>query len=349
MKKLIYKTTLFVAPFILLYCFNCIFYGKEKGDLIRLGNMYWNPAKKSSLSTLYPKYSKELKFKNISCTYPDLEESYDFISIGDSFSNQAEAGYQNCVAHNDYTLLNIDFTLIGMNPVQALVDLLNGDFFDSVTTNYVILQTVERFVIERCENVDFTASIYTDEIENKVRNYSSVKAKPRRMSFFSHDLLDMPCLNIHYIFDEKPRRSEVFNARTTDYLFTTNKKKVIFYFQDYKGIEKKNNPDSARIVVDTINEISDRLAQKNIKLIFLIAPDKYDIHYPWLLNKDRYIEPVFFHNYEQLEKKYIDIPAYTILSDAVKRGEKDIYFYEDTHWSPIAAQYVANEIVSKVE
>lgn len=349
MRKLIYKTILFVAPFILLYCFNCIFYGKDKGDLIRLGNMYWNPAKRSSLSILYGKFGKELRFQNLAKIYPDLKKSYDIISIGDSFSNQAEAGYQNGLAHNDYTLLNIDFTMLGMNPVQALVDLLNGDFFDSVTTDYVILQTVERFAIERCEQIDLENSIYTNELEDKVKNYTLVKAQPRRMPFFSHDMLDMPCLNIHYIFNEKPRRSDVFNANTTEYLFSIKKKKIIYYFDDYKRIEKKNDPDSAKKVVDTINEISDRLAERNIKLIVLIAPDKYDIHYPWLLNKGRYIEPVFFHNYAKLDKRYIDIPAYTILSDAIKRGEKDIYFYEDTHWSPIAAQYVAEEIARQIE
>lgn len=349
MKRLICKTALFVAPFIFLFCLNCVFYGKDKGDLIRLGKLYWNPATESSLATLYPEYSKELRFENISKIYSDLKESYDFISIGDSFSNQGEAGYQNCLAHRDYTLLNIDFTLLGLNPVQGLVELLNGGFFDSVATDYVILQTVERFAIGRCDEIDFNDSICESEIEDKIKNYSLVQTEPGRISFFNHDIIDIPYVNIKYAFTEKPKQSAVFNASSTVSLFSLDKKKILFYFEDYKRIDKKNNPDSAKMVVDTINELSDRLAEKSIKLVFLIAPDKYDIYYPWLLNKNRYTEPLFFKNYDKFEKRYIDIPAYSILSDAIQNGEKDIYFYEDTHWSPIAAQYVANEIIDRIE
>lgn len=349
MKKLIYKTLLFVAPFLLLFCFNSVFYKQNKGDLIRLGYIYSNPVVSSTLSVLYKEHSREKKYDFLAIAYPDLNDSYDFLSIGDSFSAQKEAGYQNRLAYNNKSLLNVDFTLLGMNPIQALSELANGDFFDKVKPQYVILETVQRYAVGRCRELDLNKSILFDDIQGKITDFNLRDAEPRKFSFFSRDMLDLLILNISYLFVDKPKLSAVYKTDTTQHFFSVKKKNLLFYCEDYQDIHENNEFDNARLVVDSINALSDRLSKKGITLIFVIAPDKYTAYYPYIYNKGKYEEPLFFKNYEKLEKRYIDIPAYSILTDAIERGEKDIYFYEDTHWSPIAAKYVAEEISQIIE
>lgn len=349
MKKLIYKTALFVAPFLLLFCLNSIFYIQDKGDLIRLGYIYSNPAVSSTLSVLYKEHSRGIKYDFLAIAYPDLNDSYDFLSIGDSFSAQKEAGYQNRLAYENKSLLHVDFALLGMNPIQALSELANGDFFDKVKPQYIILETVQRHAVSRCKELDLNESTFFDDIQDKITDVNLRDAEPRQFSFFSRDMLYPLILNISYLFEDNLNLSDVYKVDTTQYLFSMKKKNLLFYRKDYQNISESNDFDNARMVVDTINALSDRLAKKGITLIFIIAPDKYTAYYPYLFKKEKYGEPLFFNNYEKLDKRYIDIPAYSILTDAIKRGEKDIYFYEDTHWSPIAAKYVAQEIMSRIE
>ena len=58
------------------------------------------------------------------------------MTIGDSFSEQGEIGYQNNLAKNNlWDILHIDRKtqdnkLFNLNQIQFLLYLVNGDFFD---------------------------------------------------------------------------------------------------------------------------------------------------------------------------------------------------------------------------
>lgn len=46
---------------------------------------------------------------------------------------------------------------------------------------------------------------------------------------------------------------------------------------------------------------------------------------------------------DKMPKKYLYVNSKQILSDAIIK-QKDVYFYDDTHWSPWASKLIANEI-----
>ncbi|MNF12645.1 hypothetical protein D3C80_2142110 [compost metagenome] len=52
---------------------------------------------------------------------------------------------------------------------------------------------------------------------------------------------------------------------------------------------------------------------------------------------------MFFQYLASLKKDYLYINSKKILS-AQLENKKDIYFYDDTHWSPIASKIVADKI-----
>jgi len=293
----------------------------------------------------------ERRVTNISELYPNFKGTYDVITIGDSFSNQAASGYQDYLINNDLSVLNIDFGLLGQNPIQALLLLLNGGFFEDVKSRYVVLECAERFVIDRCNELQFAESVSALALKEKVKARVSRKAEKihtnseiKPVRFFSRNTLQIPLINILYLFQERPRKAVVYKGVVTGELFSVKSNRVLFYNKDYKGIVSKNDRDKARMVVESINALSEKLAQKDITLLFLIAPDKYDMYYPYLHHTERYERPLFFDHYSGFRKKYIDIPAYSILNKAIHSGVRDVYYYDDTHWSPKASQYVADEI-----
>ncbi|WP_278020214.1 hypothetical protein [Flavobacterium ginsengisoli] len=73
------------------------------------------------------------------------------------------------------------------------------------------------------------------------------------------------------------------------------------------------------------------------------APDKYDLYYDYILDKTNFPKPLFFQYLGFLKKDYIYIDSKRKLLDQLE-VKKDMYFYDDTHWSPVASKIIANEI-----
>lgn len=46
---------------------------------------------------------------------------------------------------------------------------------------------------------------------------------------------------------------------------------------------------------------------------------------------------------------YIYIDAKKVLLEKINQGVLDVYYADDTHWSPIGAEIIANEIVRKIK
>ena len=110
---------------------------------------------------------------------------------------------------------------------------------------------------------------------------------------------------------------------------------------------KNNNEDhNIKRLNEVVNYISDRLKEKNITLIFLPSPDKYDFYYDYIKNKGEFTKPLFFEKLDTYKKNYIYIDSKKLLSYSI---DKDIYFFGDTHWSPIASKIIANQIINVIE
>ena len=96
-----------------------------------------------------------------------------------------------------------------------------------------------------------------------------------------------------------------------------------------------------------MNDLSHKLKSKGIQLIVLPCPDKYDIYHDYITNR-QYPKPMFFEYLNRMSKEYFYVNSKTILTNAIKQ-QKDIYFYDDTHWSPWASELIANDIFKLVK
>jgi hypothetical protein len=339
MKKFIQKSSLFIIPFLCLYFLNTFLYVQNEGDLIRLGYLYNNPSPKSNLSK---QFNLNKQYTLVSEIKLNTKPKFDVLTIGDSFSEQESLGYQNFLAKEDFSVLHMDRFLAG-DPIQKIIELINGDFFDSIQTDYVILQSVERSFVQRCQEIDYTKSIYIDSIKNKINK--CVKKTPKRnLNYFNNSIIKIPLTNIQYHFSYKPVNSKTYKVTTNkDNLFTNNPNNILFYEGDINSMTFKN--DSLKIANsnNTLNKINNLLFKKNIKLIVLISPDKYDLYYPYIKEKASFKKPLFFKYYNNLSKEYSSIDSFEILANFIATN-KDVYYYDDTHWSPIGASVIAIEI-----
>ncbi|WP_337965712.1 hypothetical protein [uncultured Flavobacterium sp.] len=341
MRKFIFKTLLFTLPFLALYSFTYLFYSTaESPDLLRLGY----------IPNIYKSYREVFDFdkaKKFELLSKSSNRKFEILTIGDSFSEQNVIGYKNELA-NDFTVLHVD-RFISHNQIQTLMNLVKGDFFDKYKIKYVVLQNVERYIIDNSEEIDPNCTLTTNDIDTLVANHKA-KEEVFKYGFFSRATLKFPLSSAKFFLKNNYISNEVvYNVQlNTKSLFSNNSDKLLFYFQDLAKVEKNNLVENSKNLNDILNTISEKLQQKNVKLIVLPSPDKYDLYYDYILDKKNFTKPLFFDNFKKLKKDYIYIDSKEILSEKMKT-EKDIYFFDDTHWSPVSSKLIANEIKNSIK
>ena len=127
-------------------------------------------------------------------------------------------------------------------------------------------------------------------------------------------------------------------------MFNTEiKNKLLFYFGDIKKFGN-SNIDYIDILNNNLNQISDILDEKNIKLIFMPNVDKYNLYSEYVLEKEKYPKSKFFEELRLKQKNYIFIDTKKILKVLVDKGVKNIYYPDGTHWSNIGRSEVVNNM-----
>lgn len=324
-------------PILILHLFMFLFYKPDKGDLLRMGY----------LIDLYPNYrtifnnefNKPINFTKI--TDKPSKKQFKIFTIGDSFSEQKNYGYKNYIADSGISVLHYDRSL-HKNQIETLYNLLNGNFFEKFTFEYLILEIIERDVIELVEIIDTTKILSYVDVkllaqQEKPLEDHSYKFPSNRLFKFYYSTIQY-YLNDDYLFHNK-----VYKTKINEALFSTDKKELLFYHGDVNSTKKNNKLENVLKINNLLNNIDNKLSKKGIKLIVLIAPNKYTVYYPYITHQENFPKPEFFQLFGEMKKTYTSIDALSIFSNNITR-KKDLYFYDDSHWSPWASQLVAKEI-----
>jgi len=110
-----------------------------------------------------------------------------------------------------------------------------------------------------------------------------------------------------------------------------------------------NNSDADEIsfLNEVLNTLSEKLKEKGVKLIVLPVADKLDYYFESLEDSRGFQKTQFFELPGDMDKKYIYIDSYKVLKSN-GQGNKDIFFYDDTHWSPRGTKIIAEEIILRI-
>lgn len=326
-----------------------------EGDLARMGYFYTNPSPSSVINNQYNLPRKYTLLSEINLASEIVNT--DVMIIGDSFSEQENVGYKNFLANMGVSVVHVDRDISGGNPIQTLVSLMNADFFGHMKPKYVVLQSIERDFNVRTQSIDFNAkatsinfykSKNTPQLSNN-QNENIAISPNKNLQFFSDATLKMPLNNFLYLFMDRPLSSNTYKVKSSNpKLFLNNPDNLLFYKNDLRKMKVKNDSSMTMNSISVLNKLSDLLKKKNIELIVLVSPDKYDLYYPYIEDSARYIKPTFYSTYENAEKEYQNIDIHTIFSRKLPE-ESDIYYYDDSHWSPKGAKIVAKEIFDRIK
>jgi hypothetical protein len=339
MKKFIIKSLLIVCPFVFAGIFFKINFNKNAGDLSRIGH----------INGISKEYNHPDSFFNDSVFFDNFsntdKKNATILNIGDSFSRQELNGYNGYL---NFLSMNENISIINhtvmKNPVERLNEIIKGDLLDSLNIKYIILESAEREIIKRLikpyniKHLNFSDIKLLDEqnIQNELNNSKNKKKFP---GFFSKGTLFYTLNRLA----NRDLKSIALKFKTSERLFlSSNLKEIIVLNDDIKNLEINNNIKLIQEGNLELNIIANKLRSKGIELIVLIAPDKYSFYYEELLNNNL-PEPILFNVLDTLSKNYLFFNTKKYLQN-YKPSFKSIYFYDDTHWTPIASKIISNKI-----
>lgn len=318
----------------------------NKGDLIRVGfvpDIDKDYRKKFDLKA-FPPFETILKHK---------KKKYDVLVVGDSFSRYQGRVYCGVLEQNSLSVLNIELrSWYKDNPIKTLLDLSKGDFFDNYTFDYVILESVERDITHRVNKIQKNDTLMLSDINDFIEYSinSPKKFHHNKSKFFSVLTLKYPLyIAPKRIFCDESYISGVYSARSnTNELFSNHTNKILFLDIDVERTPMNNDKNRVSELNDVVNSIALNLREKGMELIFLPAPDRFDFYYDEIKDKTNFPKPYFFDLMEKENKNYIYINTKQVLRQHI-HSKQDIYFYDDTHWSPVGALIIGDTLVNIIK
>ncbi len=316
------------------------------GDMARMGYLPRLNHKRENINDLPKKHMN----------FTSLGESIDMITIGDSFSNGMAGGlnrfYQDYLAsYTGMDILNIQQIPGTRNYLETIMMLYNSGAFEKADVKYILVESTQRKVVSRFSiPIDYEANLGDNNILkryfNKVNNEAFGLPE---VGFINNGNYKYLLYGFLYNFSPDAFISKVYKVKLNESLFSIGKgDDLLFYKSDLSAIPKNREENIAK-VNDEFNKVAEFLSKQGIELIFMPAVAKYDLYRDYIKDNTDFPKDPFFDILRGLEKKYIFIDTKKILSKEVKKGVKDIFYIDDTHWSYKASDIISKEINQKLK
>jgi SGNH hydrolase-like domain, acetyltransferase AlgX len=333
MQKFTIRLFLFLVPLIILRLFAYFFYEKNAGDL---PNQFKN-------------YRAQFNFTPNNKNLPQVNFSQPnavaVLSFGDSFSGQGNFAYPNILNNNLPTANFAQST----NPALLLVKIINSGWLKNIQAKYILLEQVERLFAENFLAIDTNAILTSADIKllTATQQNSNIHAAPD--DFFSKSVFKIPFTVWQYYNQASflaNNRVYVQHLNNSNY-FTCATNKLLFYKADVDAISINNDVQNLAKANTVLHYINNKLAQQKIKFTFFVAPNKLTFYYKSLNNTTGISQPQLFTLFNKLPKSYHYINTLQILQTSPNK--KDVYLFDDTHWSPATHQLLADTLLKIVQ
>jgi hypothetical protein len=305
----------------------------QGGDLARMGYIYGSKHFRTSLNTDLPRRHMHIN---------DYDgRKIDMLTVGDSFSNGGAGGnnrfYQDYIASiNKFEVLNIPRHK-NINPLSTVSIFTNNGFIDKLKPRYVLVSIDEKGTGEMAAPVDFLKSLTEEQLrEYKRFDYETSFPNP---PLINNGNLKFIIYNLLYNFSDHAVFGNVYIKKISLNLFSVpNANKLLFL--RYK---RQLTTDEIQSLNNNLNQLADLLAIKGVVLVFMPCVDKFNLYSDYIVNNP-YPRSTFFEELRKLPKRYRFIDTKAILAEELRRGEKDIYYADDTHWSWKASKKIFENI-----
>ncbi|MDR0811027.1 MAG: hypothetical protein LBN23_01950 [Paludibacter sp.] len=330
MKKFLIKISFVLVPLLALCVAYPLYFVPEfTGNLGRLAQIPFGTEYDAMLEKSYPPEYLVPDTLIVEDEKIRLAETPDVITIGDSYSGMAEIGYQNYLALRGVKVVNFVRKHAQENPVMIVSAMLNDAMLDSTVCRTVIVQTGDRNCISRLQET------FDDVHYQQIKLYQGAgKKRPLNLQ----NLCSFIRLTCGY-------DSPVSKYELTETCFSHKWGNFAYCYNEDLWFQY-SAPQQVETAKTNLKVLNDRFLQKGIKLIFLICADKYDVYRPLFTDNSLPVDTLT-DDFENIPEVCV-INTKAMFQEMVKRGEKDVYFENDSHASHIANRATAERILAVI-
>jgi hypothetical protein len=279
---------------------------------------------------------KELLFKSINQSDSLRDVHADVLTVGDSFSRMGRLGYQNYLAAQGVSVANCTRELYD-NPFQYAYNILDRGLVDSTNISVLVVQIGERELVTRSEEFDVD-KVDMHELDPEPPSDSD-GGNPNAWSLLR--ARDYLMYRLHW--------SPVYKATLDkDYFNGKEPRSLYFYCADItNGL---NIDDVSKEKVQEVYQILTRKAEeRGIALLLMFPVDKYDMYQDHIVDNPYPRKTCI----EDAREIFGDTPNVLLckylLTPLIEKGEKDVFLFDDSHWSIKASEIVGKELSQRVK
>jgi hypothetical protein len=340
MKKFLTKLSYTLLPvFLLLFgltaYLNLYIRPQSTGDLGRLafviiGQEYGQRIEQDELKdTLFNKVRETEDLRNI---------HVNVLTIGDSFSQQEHAGYQNYMAQEGVTVANTRRNLYD-NPIQYACNLLDAGVVDSTNIEVMVVEVGERELARHIKNFRI-GKVEVGEPDMRGENREENVWDIRQWSLLR---------TRDFLMYRYAGRNPVYQVQLDrDFFSSYEPRKLFFYCADILNgltIEESIRPK----IKEVFDLLTTKAHERGLAFILMLPVDKYDLY------QDYIVDNPYGHKHvnEEVRELLGDRPEVMlckyVLLPLLASGEKDVFLFDDSHWSWKGSKAVGQELGRRVK
>ena len=299
-----------------------------------------------ALITFWPEYGqfirehemKDTLFIKVNHTEDLRNIHVNVLTVGDSFSQQGHAGYQNYMPGEGLIVANCKRSLYD-NPIQYAYNIMDWGVVDSTNIDVMVVEVGERdfalridnFGVNKVEVPESEDPTEDDDEEVNPNEWSLLRARDFVLYRFAGR-------SPVYIVDMK-----------RDFFSSPEPRKLYFYCADILNgmtIDETIRPK----VKEVFNLLTCMAQERGFKLMFMLPVDKYDLYQDYIVDNP-YAYPKRIN--EDVREILGDIPEVLLakyyLKPLIDKGEKDIFLFDKSHWSYTASEVVGKELCRRIK
>ena len=280
---------------------------------------------------------KELLFKSVNRSDSLRNVHADVLTVGDSFSKMGRLGYQNYLAAQGISVANCQRELYD-NPFQYAYNILDLGLVDSTNISVLVVQVGERDLVSRSEEFDVNK---IDMVEpdhelssNSSDENSSAWSLLRARDFLMYRLQWSPVYKVtlnNDFFDSKEPRS------------------LYFYCADITNGLCIGEASKSK-VLEVFLILTQKAEQRGIKLFLMLPVDKYDMYQDYIVDNPYPHPKTIIEDAKEIFGDSSNVlMCKHLLTPLLEKGEKDVFLFDDSHWSCKAAEIVGQELSKRVK
>lgn len=273
------------------------------------------------------------------------KSSIDLITLGDSFSNGMGSGtnpyYQDYLATAlNINILNIQNLDNSFGYIDTIRYLHQNGWLRKVHTKAILIECVTRETFNHVPSKNNALKLQPNDLNATLFKTTFTREFPKTLPINTGNY-KAPYYYLKYKYSIRAKK-EVYKFPLTKTLFTSNDGKYLLVYHDDLNVINDFNEKSIIKLNHELNRLAHELRKDGITLLFMPVVDKYDLYYNSIKNNNRYPSNPFFTFLRKETKNYVFIDTKKILSPMLEHNVSDLYYADDTHWSFIGSNTIAN-------